>query len=404
MPDALSSSDHDRGGRVQAGLAAAIAVALAAAGAGAADGWDPAFAVVAYLGPVAVITVVAVLLVADRVAGLQRQLVLAGAVTAAGVAMFVKAMYVSRHDALFTVLLAGYGLVIGGWSAWLLGRRALRQLAEAVRARRDVVAAVSHDLRTPITALRLLAEAVDDEIVDAKTRHVYLARMTTNVRALSAMIDDLFELSRLEAGDIRFSMQRVRLEALLAEAVGALRPQAEAGGVAVRAEVDPGMQPARADPEQLQRVLFNLIENAIHHTAPDGSVIVRAQPGQRHVQIEVADTGIGIPDEARERVFDAFFRGGVHAARGEGGAGLGLAIAREIVEAHGGRIWIADSGPGTRVRFSLPAPIRATVAAVGAGEVSARSESRGCRGSAGAPGRCARVRLPGGSGRRRGGA
>jgi signal transduction histidine kinase len=346
---------------VRAGLAVALAaVALTAAGAGVAHGADSGVAVLKYLGPVAVATVVAVILVADRVAGLQRQLLVAGAVTAAGlgvsVVLFVETMYLSGHDALYTVLLAGYGLLIGGWSAWLLGSRALRRVADAERARRDLVAAVSHDLRTPITSLRLLAEAVDDDIVDAETRHEYLARMTTHVRALSAMIADLFELSRLEAGDIRWSMQQVHLDALVAETVDALRPDAEAGGVAVRTELEPLlMRAARAHPEQLQRVLFNLIQNAIRHTPPDGSVVVRAECTDGEVQIEVADTGEGIPEPDRERVFDAFFRGGAQAARGDTRAGLGLAISRAIVEAHGGRIWLVESGPGTRVRFSLPA-------------------------------------------------
>jgi signal transduction histidine kinase len=345
---------------VRTGLAAALAaVALAAAGAGIAHGADSAVAVLEYLGPVAVATVVGVILVADRVSGLGRQLLLAGAVTGTGLAvsvvLFVDTMFISGHDALYAVLVSGYGLLIGGWSAWLLGRRALRRVAEAERARRDLVAAVSHDLRTPITSLRLLAEAVDDDIVDADTRHEYLARMTTHVRALSAMIADLFELSKLEAGDIRWSMQRVRLDALVAETVDALRPHADAGGVVVRTELDPLLHAARAHPEQLQRVLFNLIQNAIRHTPADGSVVVRAESTDDEVEIEVADTGEGIPEPDRDRVFDAFFRGGTQAARGDGGAGLGLAISRAIVEAHGGRIWLPDSGSGTRVRFSLPA-------------------------------------------------
>jgi signal transduction histidine kinase len=343
---------------MRAGLAAAIAaVALTAAVAGLAHGPDSAVAVLKYLGPVAVATVVAVRLVADRVRSLQRQLLLAGFATALGVAisvvLFVETMYVSAHDALYTILIAGYGLAMGGWSAWLLGGRALRRLARAERARRDLVAAVSHDLRTPITSLRLLAEAIDDGIADADSRREYLARITTHVKALSAMISDLFELSRLEARDIGWSMERVQLDALLAETVDALRPHADAGGVAVRTEVDPVLQAARAQPEQLQRVLFNLIQNAIRHTPPDGSIVVRAQSAGSEIEIEVADSGEGIPDEDRERVFDAFYRG--PSARGDGGAGLGLAISRAIVEAHGGRIWLAGSSTGTSVHFSLPA-------------------------------------------------
>jgi len=334
------------------------AVALTAVLAGVAHGTASALAVLQYLAPVALVTVVAVRAVAARVEDLRRQLVLAGAVTAAGVALavalFVETMYVSGHDALYTLLLAGYGVIVGAWSASLLGRRALERVEAAERARRDLVAAVSHDLRTPITTLQLLAEAVDDGIVDPGMRRDYLARMRTNVRALSGLIADLFELSRLEAGDIRWSMEQVRVDALLTETVDALRPQADAGGVAVRTELHPALQAARANPEQIQRVLFNLIQNAIRHTPADGSVVVRAEPSSGAIEIEVADTGDGILANDRDRVFGAFVQVGNRAARSDGGAGLGLAIARAIVEAHGGRMWLAGSRGGTRIRFRLP--------------------------------------------------
>jgi len=235
----------------------------------------------------------------------------------------------------------------------LAGEEAARDQSEA--ARRDLVAAVSHDLRTPITSLRLLAQAVQDEIVDAPTRRAYLKRMNIHIDALSSLIDDLFELSRLEAGDIGWSLQRVPLGDLVGETVEAMRAQAEAKGVAVLAEVPGALAPARANPEKLQRVLVNLIQNAIQHTPADGSVVVRAQPaGTDTIEVEVADDGEGIAPEEREHVFDAFFRGGNGASRSGSGAGLGLAVSRAIVEAHGGRIWLADAPAGTRVRFSLP--------------------------------------------------
>ena len=223
-------------------------------------------------------------------------------------------------------------------------------------ARRDLVAAVSHDLRTPITSLRLLAEAVDDDIVvDWETKRGYVARMRTHIDALSALIDDLFELSRLEAGDINWSLERVPLGELVNETVEAMRLEAEAKGVAVLASVPEKLSPARANPEKLQRVLFNLIQNAIRHTPADGSVVVRAEPVEHGIEVEIADSGDGIAPAERDQVFTAFYRGGADAARTADGAGLGLAVSRAIVEAHGGRIWLADSSLGTRVRFSLPA-------------------------------------------------
>jgi signal transduction histidine kinase len=229
---------------------------------------------------------------------------------------------------------------------------AARDQADA--ARRDLVAAVSHDLRTPITSLRLLAEAVGDEIVTGPQRRAYLDRMGTHIHALSALIDDLFELSRLEAGDINWSLQRVSLSELVDETVEAMRGDAELRGVQVYARLAPSLAPAQGNPEKLQRVLFNLIQNAIRHTPADGSVVVRAEPADGAIEIEVADDGTGIAAEDRTRVFSAFYRGAANAARSGDGAGLGLAVSRAIVEAHGGRIWLEDAEIGTRVRFSVP--------------------------------------------------
>jgi signal transduction histidine kinase len=255
----------------------------------------------------------------------------------------------SAHDELAELAAAANAMIVQ-----LRDEEAGRDQSEA--ARRDLIAAVSHDLRTPITSLRLLADAVGDDIVeDPETRRGYLRRMGTHIDALSVLIDDLFELSRLEAGDISWSLEQVPLHELVCETVEAMRVQAEAKGVAVLAEVPETLCPAHANPEKLQRVLFNLIQNAIRHTPADGSVVVRAEPVAAGIEFEVADTGDGIATEERDQVFTAFYRGGAEAARTSPGAGLGLAVSRAIVEAHGGRIWLADAAVGTRVRFSLPA-------------------------------------------------
>ena len=190
----------------------------------------------------------------------------------------------SAHDELAQLAAAANVMIVQ-----LRDEEAARDQSEA--ARRDLIAAVSHDLRTPITSLRLLAEAIGDDIFeDPETRRSYLRRMTTHIDALSVLIDDLFELSRLEAGDISWTIEQVPLQELVGETVEAMRVQAEAKGVAVVAEVPDTLCPAQANPEKLQRVLFNLIQNAIRHTPADGSVVVRAEPvadrdrvrGRRH--------------------------------------------------------------------------------------------------------------------------
>jgi signal transduction histidine kinase len=232
----------------------------------------------------------------------------------------------------------------------------VERVAAEEQARRQLVAAVSHDLRTPITTLQLVAEGLSDDIFEPERGREQLRLISTHVRALGALIEDLFELSRLEAGDVQWSVQQVHVDDLVRETIDAMRPQAEAEHVAVRAELEQPLSTARGNPEQLQRVLFNLIQNAIRHTPADGSVVVRAERGEgAGLEVEVADSGSGIEPALRERIFEPFVQGPARVAGQTGSAGLGLAIARAIVEAHGGRIWVAPSNSGAHIRFSLPA-------------------------------------------------
>ncbi|MEX0973030.1 MAG: ATP-binding protein [Solirubrobacterales bacterium] len=250
-------------------------------------------------------------------------------------------------------------LAIGGGAlaAWLATRLVAedRSRREVEAARRRLVASVSHDLRTPLASLRLLVESIDDGVVTGETRDRYLGEIRTHVAALSGLIDDLFELARIEAGEIAWTMGRVELRELVGDTVAAMRAPAAARGVALAAELPAGELVARANAEKLQRVLFNLIQNAIRHTPADGSVTVRARSAADRVEVEVADDGDGIAPADGGQVFDPFYRGGGESERGEDGAGLGLAISRAIVEAHGGRIWLEPASPGTRVLFTLRA-------------------------------------------------
>src|SRR6188472_373742 len=249
---------------------------------------------------------------------------------------------------LVALALAGAALAAAHAVRLAMEERSRRQIEEA---RRQMVAAVSHDLRTPLASLRLLVEAIDDGVATGETRERYLGEMRTHVDVLTALIDDLFELSRIEAGEISWTMHQVELRELIDDTVAAMRTPAEARGVALTVELPSHEVLAQANAEKVQRVLFNLIQNAIRHTPADGSVTVRARNAGGGVEIEVADEGEGIAPADGQRVFDAFYRG--EESRSEDGAGLGLAISRAIVEAHGGRIWLEDGAPGTRIRFTL---------------------------------------------------
>ena len=224
---------------------------------------------------------------------------------------------------------------------------------EADSARRRLVASVSHDLRTPLASLRLLVESIEDGVVTGETRDRYIGQLRGHVAVLTDLVDDLFELSRIEAGDIIWTMSRIEVDSLVGDTVEAMRAQAEVHGVLVSAEVPADGLTVTANPEKVQRVLFNLIQNAIRHTPADGSIKVRASATEEGVMVEVADDGAGIAVDDRPHVFEPFFRGGADTSRTTGGAGLGLAVSRAIVEAHGGEIWLEPTPSGTEMRFTL---------------------------------------------------
>jgi signal transduction histidine kinase len=229
------------------------------------------------------------------------------------------------------------------------------RLAAEERARRNLIAAISHDLRTPLTSMRLVAEALGDEILDESERRQYVDRLRLNITSLHGLIEDLFELSRLEAGETTWTRQPVDLAMLVGDTIDAMQADAQVKGVHIDCEIPDDLPEVLANPEKLQRVLFNLLQNAIRHTPAGSTVLIASRSAGHEVEVDVADAGPGIDETERPTIFDAFVQAGDRAARGAGGAGLGLAIARAIVEAHDGRIGIVDAERGARVRFTLPA-------------------------------------------------
>jgi signal transduction histidine kinase len=223
----------------------------------------------------------------------------------------------------------------------------------ADRTRRDLITAVSHDLRTPLSGLRAMAEAIEDGIVDDPvTVRRYLAEVRAQVETLSTMVDDLFELVQLEQGALLAEPPRARLEDVVGAAVDACRTQAAAKGLVVEHRLD-GAGTAACSP-RLVRVLHNLLQNAIRHTPSDGTVRIEARRRPDALEVVVADTGEGIPTEALDRVFDPFWRG--DPSRSGPGAGLGLALAKRIVDALGGDIRV-ESAPAAGSRFAVVLPI-----------------------------------------------
>jgi signal transduction histidine kinase len=222
-------------------------------------------------------------------------------------------------------------------------------------ARRDLVAAISHDLRTPLASLRAMLEALQDGVVhDPDSVATYQDRMHGQIDRLSRLVDDLFELSRLEGG-APLTLMSVNLGELIEETAQGFRPAADRAGVSLGTEIASGVGACELDPAQIQRVLVNLIDNALRHTPAGGTICVRAGGASNQVIIEVIDTGAGLREEDVPHVFDRFYRGEPSRSQETGGTGLGLAISRAIVQAHRGEIRAERLQPhGARFVVNLP--------------------------------------------------
>ena len=223
--------------------------------------------------------------------------------------------------------------------------------------RRELIAWVSHDLRTPLAGIRAMAEALEDNVVFTdEDRALYHRRIRLEVDRLARMVDDLFELSRIHAGALQLSLRRMGLTDVVREAVATAAPVASAKGIRLAEsglETDGSL--VDVDPYALTRVVGNLLGNAIRHTPHDGSVDIRMEHGEEFVYVSISDECGGIAEADIERVFEVAFRGTpARTPSPDGGAGFGLAIARGIVHAHNGRIGAENVGPGCRFTIALP--------------------------------------------------
>lgn len=222
--------------------------------------------------------------------------------------------------------------------------------------RRELVAWVSHDLRTPLAGIRAMTEALEDGVVDDPD---VVGRYHSSIRVeadrLSGLVDDLFELSRINAGALRLNLEPVCLSELVSDAIASAAPIANAKGVRLLGSVAGELPDVEVSPPEMARVLRNLLENAIRHTPSDGAVRVEAAADAHSAYVNVADACGGIPEDDVDRVFELAFRGEADRRSGNGaGAGLGLTIARGIVHAHRGEISVHNEGEGCRFTVRLP--------------------------------------------------
>jgi signal transduction histidine kinase len=299
------------------------------------------------------------------------QLLLAGAIAAAIALGLVRWLARGMTQPLRDMAAAARRMETGDYSARVMtgSRDEVGQLAHAFnrmsaeleqleRLRRDLVANVSHELRTPISAIRARLENLLDgvEVPDPRTLEAMLAQ----TERLGRLVDQLLELSRLESGDLRLRREPVMLDQLVSEVVAELEVVRADRRVHLLGTLTGDLPVILADRERVHQVLFNLLDNALRFTPAGGEVRVTAERHNGSVDVHVWDTGPGIPPEHLARVFERFYRVDPARSRDDGGTGIGLAIARSVVEAHGGRIW-AESEPGRGSVFTFELPVaRAT--------------------------------------------
>jgi signal transduction histidine kinase len=293
------------------------------------------------------------------------------ATVVAGVVAVARAMFLSAHDLNVVLITVAAAAVVSLALGVLFGRRLAAAAVWAAQARererqveasrRDLIAWVSHDLRTPLAGLRAMAEALEDGVVtDAETVAEYHRRIRMEADRMSRLVDDLFELSRINAGVLRLALSAVPLAEVVSDAIAATAPLAARRGIRVIA-AEAGWPTVTASEPELTRVVANLLVNAVRYTPPDGTVRIDAGLDHGQAWLAVTDTCGGIPEPDLAKVFDVAFRGERARTPRHGGAaqdgatgGLGLAIVRGLVEAHGGQVHAQNTRGGCRFVVRLP--------------------------------------------------
>jgi signal transduction histidine kinase len=228
-------------------------------------------------------------------------------------------------------------------------------LERTERLRRNMVADVAHELRTPLSNLKGYLEAISDGVV--KPDEATISSLTEEASSLSRLVEDLQELSLSDAGELKMIVQPEDISRLIKETIIALQPKAAAKNIELSADLPAVLPPVNIDSHRIKQVLNNLLDNALAHTGKEGQINVTAREQEGKIYVSVADTGEGIPPQDLPLIFERFYRVDKSRARATGGSGLGLTIAKRLVEAHGGTIEVKSiQGQGSTFTFSLPVP------------------------------------------------
>ena len=247
---------------------------------------------------------------------------------------------------------------IASWASVALeNARLYMGVQEASRIKDDFLASLSHELRTPLNAILGYARMLRTGMIAPDRQQKAIDTIERNATSLTQIVEDVLDISRIVSGKIRLNVQPVDFPEIVRRAVDAIAPAAEAKGIRIQTVLDPHASPISGDPERLQQVLWNLLSNAVKFTNRDGKVQVRLERVNSHVEVAVSDTGIGIAPEFLPHVFERFRQADAGITRERGGLGLGLSIARQLTEMHGGTIEVASGGPGQGTTFRVKIPL-----------------------------------------------
>jgi signal transduction histidine kinase/CheY-like chemotaxis protein len=246
---------------------------------------------------------------------------------------------------------------IAAWASVALeNARLYVEAQEGSRLKDEFLATLSHELRTPLNAILGYVRMIRSGLIGGEKQGRAIETIERNATSLTQIVEDVLDVSRIISGKIRLNVQQLDLPRVIREALDAVAPAAEARGVRIETALDPEAAPVSGDPDRLQQVVWNLVSNAVKFTARGGKVQVRLARVDANVEIVVSDTGVGIAPEFLPFVFDRFRQANAGSTREHGGLGLGLAIARNLVEMHGGTIEATSGGPGqgATLRVALP--------------------------------------------------
>ncbi|HKJ26390.1 MAG TPA: ATP-binding protein [Anaerolineales bacterium] len=229
------------------------------------------------------------------------------------------------------------------------------QLQEAEQNRADLIAWVSHDLQTPLTSIQAILEALKDGLIEEpESQQRYLETAQREVKSLSALIDDLFQMAQIDAGGMTLDRSDNSIRDLISDTLETFSHIARKSDIHLEGSIQPGIDIVNIDVQRIGRVLNNLIGNALRYTPPGGKVKIEVNRKDEQIEVHISDTGEGIQPDDLPYIFDRFYRGEKSRSRKTGGAGLGLAISRGIIQAHGGEIWVESTlGKGTTFIFTL---------------------------------------------------